>query len=345
MSDNIALLIEHVTFAWPWMFWLLPLPLLMLLLPPAPKRQQAALKLPNLVAATPWLAAADTQQRRGLPQLFALLAWCLLLLAAARPQWIGEPVELPASGRDLMLAVDISGSMEERDSEINGKSVSRLQAVQIVAGDFIRGRDGDRVGLLLFGERAYLQAPLSLDRETVAALLMDASVGLAGQRTAIGDAIGLSLKKLRDTDKNQQERVLVLLTDGASNAGALSVAKAVELAKTESLRIHTIAFGNEREVGFGFFKQKLAADVDERALQYVAEQTGGQYFRARDARDLAKIYGLIDELEPLERDVQVFRPVAALFWWPLAAALLLSLLGLLLQSLSSLLSSARMRRS
>lgn len=331
MTGNLDALITHLQFAWPWLFWLLPLPLAMLLLPPAAGQKQAALKLPSAELVAPWLAKTGGQSSTWLRRLLAVLAWVLLVIAAARPQWVGDPVELPASGRDLMLAVDISGSMEEQDSEIRGKPVTRLRAVQLVASDFIRRREGDRVGLLLFGERAYLQAPLSLDRETVAALLMDASVGLAGQRTAIGDAIGLSLKKLRDTDKDQQERVLVLLTDGASNAGALTVAKAVELASKESLRIHTIAFGNEREVGFGFFKQKLAADVDERALQYVAEQTGGQYFRARDARDLAQIYALIDELEPLDRDVQVFRPVSALFMWPLAAALFLSCLLALLR--------------
>lgn len=317
-------------FEWPWVGYLLPLPLLAWLLPAVATQSQAALKLPNTDALNPWLAKASAEKTGGLKRFLALLAWCCLLLATARPQWVGEPIELPSSGRDLMLAVDISGSMEEQDSQLRGKPLSRLQAVQLVASDFIRRREGDRVGLLLFGERAYLQAPLSLDRETVAALLMDASVGLAGQRTAIGDAIALSLKKLRDSEKEQQQRVLVLLTDGASNAGALSVAKATELAKTEGLRIHTIAFGKEREIGFGFFKQTVAADVDEQALKYIADETGGQAFRARDAADLAKIYALIDELEPLERDVQVFRPISALFFWPLLAAMLLSVSLLLL---------------
>ncbi len=318
--------VESLQFLWPQLFWLLPLPLLIGLLPKVATAQQAALRLPQTEALAPWLGQAGAARTPLWRQLLALLAWLFLVLAAARPQWVGDPIELPTSGRDLMLAVDISGSMEEQDSEIRGKPVTRLQAVQLVASDFIRRREGDRVGLLLFGERAYLQAPLSLDRETVAALLMDASVGLAGQKTAIGDAIGLSLKKLRDSEKEQQERVLVLLTDGASNAGSLTPAKATELAKTEGLRIHTIAFGNEREIGFGFFKQKLRADVDERTLRYVAEQTGGQAFRARDAADLAKIYALIDELEPIERDVQVYRPITALFWWPLLVAIATSVL-------------------
>lgn len=327
-------LLQQLQFEWWWVLFALPLPLLAWLAPPVKHSQQVALKLPNVEQLAPWLGSAGGQPRQDwLSKLLALLAWSLLVLAAARPQWVGEPVELPASGRDLMLAVDISGSMEEQDAEIRGRAVSRLQAVQLVAADFIRRREGDRLGLLLFGERAYLQAPLSLDRETVATLLLDASVGLAGQKTAIGDAIGLALKKLRDSEQDQQERVLVLLTDGASNAGALSVAKAVELAAEEALRIHTIGFGKEREVGFGFFKQKLAADVDERGLQYVAEQTGGRYFRARDTADLHKIYQLIDQLEPIERDVQVFRPISALFWWPLAAALLLSALLALLSRL------------
>lgn len=321
----LAALSDSLQFQWPWLFWLLPLPLLVALLPKVATAQQAALKLPSTEPLAPWLGRGGVTGTPLWRQLLAVLAWLLLVVAAARPQWVGDPVELPTSGRDLMLAVDISGSMEEQDSEIRGRPVTRLQAVQVVASDFIRRREGDRVGLLLFGERAYLQAPLSLDRETVAALLVDASVGLAGQKTAIGDAIGLALKKLRDTEKEQQERVLVLLTDGASNAGSLTPAKATELAKKEGLRIHTIAFGNEREIGFGFFKQKLKADVDERTLRYVAEQTGGQAFRARDASDLMKIYALIDELEPIERDVQVYRPITALFWWPLLISVALSL--------------------
>lgn len=335
MSEWLPALFAQLHFEWWWALLALPLPLLAWLAPPVSESHQVALKLPNVEQLSPWLGQTGGRAKRaGLARLLALLAWLLLVIAAARPQWVGEPVELPASGRDLMLAVDISGSMEERDAEIRGQAVSRLEAVQRVAADFIRRREGDRLGLLLFGERAYLQAPLSLDRETVAALLLDASVGLAGQKTAIGDAIGLALKKLRDSEQNQQERVLVLLTDGASNAGALSVAKAVELAAEESLRIHTIGFGKEREVGFGFFKQKLAADVDERSLQYVAQQTGGRYFRARNTTDLYQIYQLIDALEPIERDVQVYRPITALFWWPLAAALLLSCLLALMVRLS-----------
>lgn len=317
-----------IQLLWPWCLAALPLPWLMLRWAP-PVRSGQAVHLP-IHAELAQAAAADTQRRRRLNarQLAAGLVWALLVFAACRPVWLGEPIRLPTSGRDLMLAVDVSGSMEEADMEVAGRRVNRLRAVQSVATDFIQRRTGDRVGLILFGDRAYVYSPLSLDRETVATLLGDALVGLAGQKTAIGDAIGLAAKRLQDSPA--KERVLVLLTDGVNTAGELEPDKAAELAATLGIRIHTIGFGGGTRALGGFF-QIQQAQIDERQLQHIAEQTGGRYFRARDTDELEAIYRLLDDIEPVEVDALSVRPQDELFLWPLAAAGLLATTLLLLR--------------
>ena len=202
----------NIECAWLWALAALPLPLIAAwLLPRAAEQQEPALKLPfdGALAAMETTARGATNRPR---LLLASLAWVLLVIAAARPQYVGDPVQLPVSGRDLMLAIDISGSMETEDMSVNGRAVSRLIAVKAIAGDFIERREGDRLGLILFGDQAYLQTPLTFDRETVRTQLNEAAIGLAGKRTAIGDAIGLAVKRLRD--QPQENRVLVLLTDG-----------------------------------------------------------------------------------------------------------------------------------
>jgi len=325
-----------IQFQWLWAFAFLPLPLLLrFFLPTARSQQDAALRVPfiddfqNIGTGT-----AANKQRRW-PLLLATLAWLCLVLAMARPQWIGEPIELPTSGRDLMLAVDLSGSMDTRDFEYRGTLINRLQATQLIAGDFIQRRIGDRVGLILFGEQAYLQTPLTFDRETVRTLLDEAVIGLAGKTTAIGDAIGLMVKRLHD-DK-QTKQVMILLTDGANTAGEVAPIKAAELAAKKGLKIYTIGIGaDEMTVQTLFGRQRVnpSADLDEKTLKAIAEKTGGKYFRARDTDELQKIYALIDELEPIEQAHQVFRPEQALFFYPLGAAMALASLLLLLLSLT-----------
>ena len=205
-----------IEFAWPWAFLLLPLPLLARrLLPAAAPRRQASLRVPRLADFRLSEADAGGRLRRG-PLLLAALGWLALLTAVARPEWLGEPVDLPASARDLMLAVDLSRSMQERDFDLAGQRVDRLTATKAVASEFIARRKGDRLGLVLFGEQAYLQTPLTFDHETLGQLLDEAAIGLAGQATAIGDAIGLAVKRLREQPADS--RVLVLRTDGANTA-------------------------------------------------------------------------------------------------------------------------------
>jgi len=311
-------------FAWPWLLLLLPLPwLLRRWLAAAPGAGLQALRVPwfDRVAA----GGEGWMKRTGLA-VIASLAWAALLVAAARPQWVGEIETLPVTGRDLLLAVDISGSMDTQDMVLNGQGVNRLAVVKQVAGEFIQGRKGDRVGLVLFGSRAYLQTPLTFDTETTAILLDEAEIGLAGRETAIGDAIGLAVKRLREDAAS--ERVLVLLTDGANTSGEVQPMQATEFAAREGLRIYTVGVGADEMMVQDFFGARLvnpSADLDEDTLRAIAERTGGAYFRARDAEALARIYEQLDELEPVESDQEAIRPVDELFHWPLGAAFALAL--------------------
>ena len=311
--------------AWPWLLVLLPLPWLIRRgLPEAPVRDLQAVRVP-------WYrtVVGDRQGwvRRPLLATVAALIWGLLVLAAARPQWIGEMDTLPVTGRDLLLAVDISGSMDTQDMVWQGRAVNRLEIVKHVAGDFIERRRGDRVGLILFGSRAYLQTPLTFDTRTTATLLDEAEIGLAGRETAIGDAIGLAVKRLREDAAT--DRVLVLLTDGANTSGEVQPLQAAEFAARQGLTVYTVGVGADEMMVQDFFGTRVvnpSADLDEDALRAIADRTGGQYFRARDAEGLAEIYRLLDELEPVESDVETVRPVDELFYWPLGCAFVLLML-------------------
>ena len=310
----------NLEFAWPWLLAALPLPLLaMWLLPAAPQAPLPALRFPFMQALQDRLDVS-AGKRRGTPGrlrlIVALLAWAALVVAAARPQHLGETVHLPVTGRSLMLAVDLSGSMQTPDMSLGyGRAVSRLAAVKAVAGQFIKQRAGDRLGLILFGDQAYLQTPLTLDRNTVHTLLDEAVIGLAGERTAIGDAIGLAIKRLRDEPAGN--RVLILLTDGSSNAGIVEPLKAADLAAQEGVRIYTIGVGAP---------DGQDGDLDEPTLKSIASKTGGRYFRATDVATLAQVYGELDRIEPMSKDAQSWRPVDELYLWPLGVALGLTVL-------------------
>lgn len=327
MDDQ--LLTSGFALAWPWLLLSAPLPwLLRKLLPAAASNDLQSLKVPWYTAVAgvqaewlrrPWLAIA------------ASLVWLLLLTAAARPQWVGEIESMPVTGRDLLLAVDISGSMDTRDMILNKAAVNRLKVVKKVAGEFIQRRHGDRVGLILFGSRAYLQTPLTFDTETTATLLDESEIGLAGRETAIGDAIGLAVKRLRDDAA--ADRVLILLTDGANTSGEIQPLQAAEFAARDGLTVYTVGVGADEMMVRDFFGSRVvnpSADLDEDTLEKIAQQTGGRYFRARDVEGLEKIYEILDELEPVESDVEIIRPVDELFYWPLGAAYLLALIAALL---------------
>jgi Ca-activated chloride channel family protein len=313
-------------FAWPWMLLALPLPWFARWLLPAFRNRSAALRVPygrRLDA----IAGAGGRVGHARMAWIAYAAWCLLCLAAARPQAWGEVVRPPQVGRDLMLAVDLSGSMGEEDMRLGGGIVDRLTAAKAVIADFLDRRAGDRVGLLVFGQKAYALTPLTLDRDSVREQLVDSVVGLAGRETAIGDAIGLAVKRLRSQEATQGDRrqhVLILLTDGVNTAGLLDPIKAAELARDNGVRIHTVAFGGDGEglSVFGFQLPNMGVpELDEETLQRISDMTGGRSFRARDTESLAGIYAEIDRLEPIRRPGQSVRPRIERYPFPLGAAL------------------------
>ncbi len=314
------------SLAWPWMLLLLPLPLLVRwLLPAVSGSTEAGLKVPSFSGFAVLADRSEVEQLLNWRFWLALIAWLLLVLASARPERIGDELDVPVSGRNLMLAVDLSGSMDAKDFELGGRRVDRLTATKAVASDFIGRREGDRIGLILFGERAYLQVPLTLDRETVKILLLEAFIGLAGEKTAIGDAITLAVKRIHDQEAAGEEQVLVLLTDGANTAGEVDPLKAAELAAQIGLRIYTIGIGAEQmvvsSITGGMRRVNPSADLDEETLTQIAEQTGGRYFRAVDTAGLQDIYRLLDEIEPVAEPEAGFRPVKSLYFWPLGGAL------------------------
>jgi Ca-activated chloride channel family protein len=319
--------LKAFTLHWPWFLLLLPLPALVRWLShAAEQREQAALFFPSLDALLTARGDGNPALKKSEPApLWLWLVWFLLLLACARPQWHGEPVGIPTSGRDLLLVVDISGSMETPDMKINDDEAQRIDVVKKVVGEFVAKRSGDRVGLVLFGSQAYLQTPLTFDRNTLVQQLNEAQLGFAGERTAIGDGIALSAKRLQD--REQKSRVMILLTDGANTAGTLSPLQGADLATSMGIKIYTIGMGAdlmERQTFFGTQRFNPSADLDEKTLSTIADKTGGSYFRARSTEELQGIYQLLDQLEPAAGDEEKLRPIIEWFYWPLAAALLIS---------------------
>jgi len=327
-----------LTLDWPWLLLLLPLPWLIRRWVPAAATEQPALRVPffaQLQQGDPVTATTGSASRQRHALLW--LIWALLLLSAARPLWVGAPQPIALSGRDLLLAVDISGSMGAEDMQIDDQLVNRLVAVKAALSEFIQRRPADRLGLILFGSNAYIQTPLTFDHQSLNQLLQEAQIGFAGDQTAIGDAIGLGIKRLTDTrhSGNSTEtvnttnnRVLILLTDGANTAGQVDPLEAAKMAAEQQIKIYTLGFGADEMLVrslFGVRKVNPSADLDEASLQAIAQTTQGQYFRARDVEELEQIYRQLDALEPSQQQTQLIRPQQVLFHWPLGLALLLSL--------------------
>ena len=327
----IAALLGFAGFAWPWWLLALPLPLVLRWLLPAVRTRNTALRVPygerleSLAVRRP-----APPKRAGFGQVWLWLAWLALCFAAARPQQMGEVTQPPQTARDMMLAVDLSGSMQQVDMELNGRVADRLTVAKAVIADFLDRRSGDRVGLIVFGERAYAMTPLTRDLDTVQEQLDGVSVGLAGQETAIGDAIALAAKRLRQQPAEQ--RVLILLTDGVNTAGSFDPIAAAELARDVGVRIHTVAFGGYG-AGLSVFGLPIRLPgsdqmFDETTLKEIAKITGGRSFSARDNNQLAGIYAEIDRLEPVKTPGERLRPKIERYPWPLAIALLFGVVAL-----------------
>jgi len=311
-----------LTIAHPWLFLLLPLPWLVRHLVPAHHERKAAVRVPFLERL---LSLSDLQSgsevavaRRPVSQWLVLsLAWLLIVVAIARPQWLGEPVTRDLPMRDLLVAVDLSGSMEAKDfTDFEGNNVDRLTAVKQVLDDFFARRDGDRVGLILFGSAAFVQVPFTDDLDVVRELLEEAQIRMLGPRTMLGDAMGLSINLFERSEVD--ERVLIVLTDGNDTGSLVPPERAAEIARDNGVVVHTIAIGDPAAVG----EQSL----DEKTLENIASITGGGYFRANDRQELESVYAYLDEINPRQVATQSYRPITDLYQWPLAAAMLMTLI-------------------
>ncbi len=300
---------------YPWWLLLLPLPWLAYRWLPEYREARSAVRVPffhgmsEAVGATPTHSGAQHNHRQ---LLLNLLVWALLVVAIARPVWVEKPIERQQPVRDLMLAIDISQSMQTQDfTDANGQKIDRLAAVKQVVHGFIQQRKDDRIGLILFGSGAYPQAPLTLDHASLSLLLDDSGIGMAGPNTAIGDAIGLGLKLLDQA--HEPQKVLILLTDGNDTSSAITPDHAADMAAAKGVIIHTIAIGDPQASG--------EAKVNLSALQAIAAATGGRYFRAEDRDSLRQVYATLDSITPHQVTTLSHQPKRDLFWWPLAAAL------------------------
>ena len=309
----------HLEFARTWVFWFLLLPVFMLLLPPLKYRTEA-LRTPffnDLITLKKEKPSKGVQIARigPIPTVLKYIIWAALVVAAASPQLVGEPEKQIKTARNFLINVDISLSMETRDWENNqGVRTSRWEAVKEVMDEFIERRQGDRMGLILFGSQAYLQTPFTDDLEVVQALLESSEVGMAGAKTAIGNSIGKSVE-LFEQD-SIQKKVMVLVTDGADSGSELNPIQAARLAATDSITIYTIGIGTARPQAY---------ELDEYTLKEIANASGGQYFRASDRARLEEVYAELDELEPIEYENQDFIPKRLLFYYPLMIAVILAL--------------------
>ena len=311
-----------LTFAHPWLALLLPLPLLVRWLLPAHHERKAAVRVPfvqrlsSLMGLQP--GSGEAVARRPLAQWLVLsLAWLLVVVAITRPQWLGEPIVKELPMRDLLVAVDLSGSMEAQDfTDKAGNNVDRLTAVKQVLDEFFARRDGDRVGLILFGSAAFVQVPFTDDLDVVRELLDEAQIRMLGPRTMLGDAMGLAINLFERSKVD--ERVLIILTDGNDTGSLVPPERAAEIARDNGVVVYTIAIGDPTAAG----EQAL----DEKTLDRIAGITNGAYFHANDRQELEAIYTHLDEINPRQVDTQSYRPLTDLYIWPLAASMLITLL-------------------
>ncbi|MBV8270796.1 MAG: VWA domain-containing protein [Cupriavidus sp.] len=311
-----------ITLEFPWLFALLPLPLLLWWWLPPYREESASVRLPFFgeVASAAGLkpsAGAHVPRRNLAQRLLAPVAWALIVTALARPQWLEPPLQRTQPVRDLLLALDLSQSMDTRDFKTpTGALEPRVDAVRQVVADFVARRPGDRIGLIVFGDAPYPLAPFTLDHALVGHLIADMVPGMAGSSTSLGDAIGLGIKMFDQS--HAPEKVLILLTDGNDTASRMPPAQAAEIAKTRGVVVHTVGIGDPAATG----EQKVDLDT----LQHIATTTGGRYYFGADQQGLASIYATLDRVTPHNEKTLTWQPRRELFMWPLGAALLITML-------------------
>jgi len=309
-------------FAYAWVFLLLPVPWLIRGLLPIHHERKTAVRVPfmqrvsRLAGLEP--GSANTVTKRPLSQWLVLsLAWLLLVTASARPQWLGEPIVKELPMRDMLVAVDLSGSMEAQDfTDSEGNTVDRLSAVKQVLDTFFSHREGDRIGLILFGSAAFVQVPFTADLAVVRELLNEAQIRMLGPRTMLGDAMGLAINLFERSEVD--ERVMIVLTDGNDTGSEVPPERAAHIARDKGVVVHTIAIGDPAAAG----EQAL----DEKTLENIATTTGGGYFHANDRQELEAIYTHLDEINPRQVETTSYRPLSELYVWPLAGLILVTLL-------------------
>lgn len=320
-----------IVFTYPYLWLLLLLPLVVYyLLPPVKGIYGDALKVPfvkdfaRIESAGVSALASERANDNIIHRFWSLfLVWIFLTLAAMRPVLIGEPMRLPNKGRDILLITDISTSMLENDYRYQGRKLSRINAVKAVVSDFIEKRKSDRIGLVLFGTRAYLQTPLTYDHHSVKEVLLAMEPGMAGNSTSIGDALGLAVKSMKnETLDSVNNKIIILLTDGENNDGKIGLPEAISLAANEGIKVYTVGVGGEQNFLNSLFIK--SSNLDERSLQKLAAETKGQYFRADDLQTLTHIYREIDKLEPAAFEQSFIYPRKELYYLPLLVAILIA---------------------
>lgn len=313
-----------IEFGFPWALLLLPAPWLVWRFMPPHRETMPALRFPFFRRLT---EAAGAEPRKGyvvltrqrIQVVAGILVWVLLVVALARPERIGEPIVIEKAARDVVLAIDISGSMDQRDfTGADRQRMQRLDAVKSVVGRFVEERQGDRVALIVFGTRAFIQAPFTEDLRTVRELLDQTEVAMAGPHTAIGDAIGLAIRAFEGSDIDQ--RLLILLSDGADTGSRMSPVNAAEIAARNGVEIHTIGVGDPEGAGEN--------RVDIAALEDIAARGNGQFFFADDEAGLTSVYARIDELSPRDVETLTFRPREPLGQWLLLADVIILLISI-----------------
>ncbi|WP_165831903.1 MULTISPECIES: VWA domain-containing protein [Gammaproteobacteria] len=311
-------------FAWPWVWVLLPVPVIYWFIKPWSRSGQR-FSFPNIKKRA--LGIEHNVASRKIKYLFPLWVWALLVAGMSQPRWVGEPIPVEQEAREILVAMDLSGSMQVDDMVMQGQRVTRLYAAHSILADFIRRRTGDRVGLVLYADSAHLYVPVTSDLETVAELAEEAEIGLVGQRTALGDAIGISIRYF--LEREAEQKVVIMLTDGMVNSGNLDAEDAIQLAQSNDVKIYTVGIGADEMLVSGLFGNRRinpSQELNEVFLQQVAEVTDGEYFRARSAEDMERIYETLDQLEPVQSDEQFFRPFQSLTHWFIILALVSVLL-------------------